>query len=98
MRSSIPLSLAARERLREHHAATAKAVAVQAAVLARLGATTSHRAEVLARQDALVAAAEGEVARALAEGARVMGIDVAPAVLGMSKAEVRRMSNVAEAQ
>ena len=97
MPSATPISLAARERLREQHAAAVKAVAVHAAALARLCAATSRRAEVVARHDALVADAETEVARAVGEAARVMGIDVAAAVLGSSKAEVRRMSKVTAA-
>lgn len=95
MPSATPISLAARERLREHHAAAAKAVAVHAAALARLDAATSRRAEIVARQDALVADAVTEVAGAVAEAARIMGIDVAAAVLDLSKAEVRRRSKEA---
>jgi len=98
MPSATPISHAARERLREHKAAAAKAVAAHAASLSRLDAATSRRAEIVARQDALVADAVTEVAGAVAEAARVMGIDVAATVLGLSKAEVRRMSKVAEAQ
>jgi len=98
MPSATPISLAARERLREHHAAAAKAIAVHASALARLDAATSRRAETVARQDALVADATIEVARAVAEAASVMGMDVAAAVLGLSKAEVRRMSKVPEAK
>lgn len=94
MPSATPISLAARERLREHHSAAAKAVAVHAAALARLDAAASRRAAIVARQDALVADAATEVARAIAEAAGVMGMDVAAAVLGLSKAEVRRMSKV----
>lgn len=95
MPSATPISLAARERFREHQAAATKALAVHAAALARLDAATSRRAEVLARQDALVADAVSDVAGAVAEAARVMGIDVAAAVLGLRKSEVRRMSKVA---
>lgn len=95
MPSATPISLAARERLREHNAAAAKAVAAHAASLARLDAATSRRAEIVARQDALVADAVTEVAGAVAEAARVMGIDVAAAVLGLSNAEVRRRSKEA---
>ena len=97
MPSVTPISLAARERLRERHAAAVKVVAVHAAAIARLCAATSRRAEVVARHDALVADAETEVARAVGEAARVMGIDVAAAVLGVSKAEVRRVSKVTAA-
>lgn len=91
MPSTTPISLVARERLRDHQATAAKAVAVHAAALARLDAATSRRAEIVARQDALVAAALAEVAGAGAEVARVMGIAIAAAVLDLSKAEVRRM-------
>ena len=98
MPSATPISLAARERLREHHAAAAKSIAVHAAALARLDAVTSRRAEVVARQDAVVAGAATEVARAVGEVARVMGIGVAAEVLGLSRAEVRRMSKFAEAK
>lgn len=98
MPSATPLSLGARERLRGHHATAAKAVAVHAAAVGRLDTARSRRAEVLARHDALVADATSEVARAVAAAARVMGVDVAAAVLGVSKAEVRRMCKVAKAQ
>lgn len=96
MPSSTPISLAARERLRNHQAATAKAVAVHAAALARLATATTRRAEVVAKQDALVAAAAAEVAAAVAEAARIMGTDVASAVLDLSKTEVRRITNEAK--
>ena len=98
MPSATPISLAARERLRKHHAAAAKVVAVHAVALARLDAATSRRAEIVARQDALVADATTEVVRAIAEAIRVMGMDVAAVVLDLSKEEVRRMSKVREAQ
>jgi len=98
MPCATPISLAARERLREHHAAATKAVAVHAAALARLDAARSRRAEIVARQDALVADAATEVARAVAEAARVMGIDVAAAVLDSSKAEVRRVCKESSCQ
>ena len=97
MPSATPISLAARERLREQHAAAVKAVAVHATAIARLCAATSRRTAVVARHDALVADAETEVARAVGEAARVMGIDVAAATLGSSKAEVRRVSMNAKA-
>lgn len=97
MPSATPISLAARERLRGHQAAATKVVAVHAAALARLDAATSRRAEIVARQDALVADATTEVVRAVAEAARVMGMDVAAEVLGLSKAEVRHKCRVAKA-
>ena len=96
MPSATPRSLAARERLRDHHVAATKAVAVHAAALGRLDAATSRRADVLARHDARVADAEHEVASAVKEAARVMGTEVAAAVLGLSKAEVRHMAAVAQ--
>lgn len=95
MSSANPISLAARERLRDHQVIAAKAVATHSAALARLSAATSCRAEIVARQDVLVAAAVAEVASAVAEAAHIMGIDVAAAVLDLSKAEVRRMSKEA---
>jgi hypothetical protein len=91
MPSATRISLAARERLRDHHTAAAKTVAFHAAALGRLDAATSRRAEVLSRHDVLVADAASEVNRAVAEVARVMGVDAAAAVLGVSKAEVRRV-------
>jgi hypothetical protein len=91
MRSTSPISLAARERLRDHQAVTAKAVGGHAAALARLGTASSRRAEVVARQDVLVAIAAAEVASAVVEAARVMGADVAATVLDLSNAEVRRI-------
>ncbi len=96
MASATPISRAARERLREHHATATKAIAGHAAALARLDAVTSRRAEIVGRQDDLVADAVTEVAHAVAEAARVMGVDVAAAVLALSKAEVRRLSKEAQ--
>ena len=95
MSSANPISLAARERLRDHQVIAAKAVATHSGALARLSVATSCRAEIVARQDVLVAAAVAEVASAVAEAAHIMGIDVAAAVLDLSKAEVRRMSKEA---
>jgi hypothetical protein len=48
MTAKAPVSLAARERLRDHQAAAAKAVAVHSAARARLEAMISRRAELLA--------------------------------------------------
>ena len=87
-----PLSLAARERLREHQAATARVVARHSATLAHLDAAVTRRNKVVAQQDALVAASQAKVDVAVAEAATVMGVDVAAAVLGLSKAEVSRAS------
>lgn len=96
MPSTTPISLVARERLRDHQATAAKAVAVHSAALARLDAAASRRAGIVARQDALVADAATEVSAAVAGVAHVMGIEVAAAVLDLSKAEVHRI--VKEAQ
>jgi hypothetical protein len=91
MPSTTPISLAARERFRDHQAAAAKAVAAHSDALTRLYMVTSRRAGVVARQDALVGTAAAAVAAAVAETARVMGTEVAAEVLDLSKAEVRRI-------
>ena len=78
MPSAMPVSLAARERLRDHQATAAKAVAAHGAAVARLDA------------------AAASVAAAVAEVARVLGADVAAAVLELPKSEVRRMSKKSE--
>jgi hypothetical protein len=96
MPRTTPVSLAARERLRGHQAAAAKAVAIHSVSLARLDAAISRRAEVVAGQDAVVAAASAEVATAVVAVAQVVGTDVAAAVLDLSKAEVRRMTKGTE--
>jgi hypothetical protein len=96
MPSAMPVSLAARERLRDHQASAAKAVAAHGAAVARLDATSARRNEIVAAQDALVAAAAANVAAAVAEVARVLGADVAAAVLELPKSEVRRMSKESE--
>jgi hypothetical protein len=96
MARTTPTSLAARERLRDHQAAAAKAVAVHWASLARLEAAVSRRAQALAEQDALVAAANAQVTAAVVAAAQVMGIDVVASVLDLSKAEVRRMTKDTE--
>ena len=92
MASPRPVSLAARERLRDHQAAAAKAVATHAASATRLDVVVSRRAKVIARQDALVAAATAELEVAIAAVAQAMGTDVAADVLGLKKAEVRRIA------
>lgn len=91
-----PVSLAARERLHEHQAAAAKAVATHTAALGRLDAVVTRRNKVVAQQDALVATARAEVDAAVAEAASVMGIEVAAAVLNLTKTEVRRVSKGSE--
>ena len=96
MTSNAPVSLAARERLRDHQAAAARAVAAHSAARARLDAVISRRAEVLAAQDCLVAAAGAEVAAALVTAANVMGVDVAATLLDVSKAEVHRVRKAAQ--
>jgi hypothetical protein len=95
MPSKAPVSLAARERLRDHQAATAKAVGAHSAALARLDAVRSRRAEGLAAQDCLVAAANAEGAAAVVTAAQVMGVDVAATLLDLTKAEVRRVIKAA---
>jgi len=57
---------------------------------------TSRRAEVLAAQDGLVAAANAEVVAAVVTAAKVMGADVAATLLDVSKAEVRRVTKEAQ--
>jgi hypothetical protein len=96
MSSKAPVSLAARERLRDHQAAAAKAFGAHSAALARLKAVTSRRSEVLAAQDCLVAAANAEVAVAVVTAAKVMGADEAAALLDVSKAEARRATKAAQ--
>ncbi len=96
MPSKAPVSLAARERLRDHQAAAAKAVAAHSAARARLEVVTARRAEVLAAQDCLVAAANADVAVTLVTAANVMGVDVAAALLDVSKAEVHRVRKAAQ--
>ena len=96
MTSKAPVSLAARERLRDHQAAAAKAVAAHSAARARLEAVTFRRTEVLAAQDCLVAAANAEVTAALVSAANVMGVEVAAALLDVSKAEVHRVRKAAQ--
>jgi hypothetical protein len=88
--------LAARERLRDHQAAAAKAVGAHSAALARLDIVISRRAEVLAVQDSLVAAASAEVEAAVVTAVQVMGIDVAATLLDLTKAEARRVIKAAE--
>ena len=90
--SSTPVSLAARDRLRNHQVAAAKAVASHSASKARLDIVRARRAKVIEKQDALVEAASAEVEAAIAGVARTMGVDVAAEVLGLTKAEVRRVA------
>jgi len=91
MPSARPVSLAARERLRDHQAAAAKAVAAHSAASTRLDAATTRRNQIVAAQDAVVEVAAADVAAAVVAVARVLGADVAARVLQLSKAEVRRL-------
>jgi hypothetical protein len=52
----------------------------------------ARRAKVIEKQDALVEAASAEVDAATAVVARTIGVDVAAEVLGLTKAEVRRIA------
>jgi hypothetical protein len=92
MPRTTPVSLAARERLRNHQAAGAKAIAVYSASLSRLDAAITRRAKVVGEQDSLVAAANAEVAAAVVEAVQVMGADLTASVFDLAKAEVRRMT------
>jgi hypothetical protein len=96
MRSGGPVSLAARERLRDHQAAAAKVIATHSSAMARLDTLISRRAEVLAAQDALVDLAKAEVTTAVVAAAQLMGVQVAASLLDLSRAEVRRLSRSAE--
>jgi cysteine synthase len=52
----------------------------------------ARRAKVIEKQDALVEAASAEVEAAIAGVAATMGVEVAAEVLGLTKAEVRRIA------
>jgi hypothetical protein len=54
LRSGGLVPLLARERLRDHQATAAKAIATHSAAMARLDTLISRRADVLAAQDALL--------------------------------------------
>ena len=91
MHPTKPGSLAARERLRDHQAVAAQAVAAYSAASVRLDTVISRRARVVADQDALVSASYGELAAAVVAVAHVIGSDIAADVLGLGKAECRRI-------
>jgi saccharopine dehydrogenase-like NADP-dependent oxidoreductase len=82
--------------LRDHQAAAAKAVGAHGVAMARLDVAVRRRAEVLAGQDALIAAANAEVTAAVVRVAQIMGVDVAASLLDLTKAEVRRMAKSEE--
>jgi len=92
-----PVSLTARERLRDHQSAAAKAIAGHSAALARLDKAISRRSDVLLAQDALVARANSDVAAAVASVVAVTGADTAAGLLGLSKAEIHRLTKAANA-
>jgi hypothetical protein len=92
MPSKTPISLAARERLRDHQAASAKAVAAYSNAMDRLDIAMARRAKVLGAQDRLVAAANAEVVAAVIGLAEVVGVEIAAGLLDLSKAEVRRVA------
>ncbi len=90
MLQSRPVSLAARERLREHQGATSKAVAAYGVARTKLDAVVNRRIEVLRQQDALVAAAADRVREAILDVIRFVGLDSAAVIPGMPKSEIRR--------
>jgi hypothetical protein len=96
MSPTTPVSLAARQRLRDHQVAAAKVVAAHGTASTRLEAIIARRAAVVAAQDALVAAANSDVAAAVVAVVQVVGVDTAAALLDLSKAEVRRLTKNAE--
>ena len=89
-----PVPLSARERLRDHQAAAAKAVASHAVSTARLHAVLSRSRQGDRRKAGRPSwkAATAEVEAAIAAVARAIGVDVAAEVLGLNKAEVRRIA------
>lgn len=72
-------------------------MATHSAALARFEIVSARREKVVAQQDALVASRKAEVDAAVAKAARIMGIEVAAAVLNLSKSEVRRASKATKA-
>lgn len=92
MAPTTPVSLAARQRFRDHQAAGAKALAIHTAALARLDTVISRRDKILGEQDTLVATANADVIAAFAEVVQVMGVAVAADVLGLNATEVRRIT------
>ena len=94
MSPKTPVSLAACERLRNHQAATNKAMSVYAAAIARSDAITSRRAEIISGQDAMVAAASADVDVAIAAIAEIVGVETTSGLLELGKAEVRRAAKV----
>jgi hypothetical protein len=87
-----PDTISARERLRDHQAAAAQAVAAHSTSLAALEMVISRRAKVVADQDTYVAAAEAKVAMAIGVVAHAMGVDAAADILCLTKNAVRRHS------
>lgn len=88
--SSRNIPAEARERLRGQQEAEAKAVAAYGAAEAKLEATVARRADVLAAQDELVAAAESDVAESAVRLVEVSGFDRAVLILGTPKGTFRR--------
>ena len=88
--SSRLISLEARERLRAQQAEEAKAVSAHSVARSRLESILERRAELLASQDLVVAAAEQEVAMAAAGVVAVSGFARAAAILGATPASLRR--------
>ena len=86
-----PVSAAARQRLRDQQKCAAKAVAAFSTASNRFEVVVARRAQVLARQDELVAAARTHIEKAVVTAVEVLGADVAATVLGLRLTEVRRM-------
>jgi hypothetical protein len=86
-----PVSLAARERLKDHQAVAAQAVAAYSVSLSKLEASRSRRAQAISDQDVHVAKATAENGAALLIVAQAVGADIAADVLGLTNAEVRRI-------
>ena len=92
MAPTTPVSLLARQRLREHQAAGVRALAIHSAALARLDTVITRRDKIVGDQDTLVAIANADVIAAVAAVVQIMGVTVAADILGLNATDVRRIT------
>lgn len=91
----LPRDVQARERLRQAQDAETRAVSAVCAATDALAAARRKRDKAVASADAIFAEAERDLATAQAHVVAVSGLDRASALLGMSRAALRKARAVA---
>jgi hypothetical protein len=84
-----------RDTVRDTQRRIAALDAAHTQAVAKLDRVRARRAAALAEEDHLVADAQGEVDRTVADMVRAVGLELTAGVLGLRSSEVRRMAKAA---